>query len=229
MLRLATKTQLVNLMTYLMNKNEVKLKLSRIPGEIDHLLKNNEEAREKLFDDTTIDQKYKNFQDPYGSLNPRMTIGNIISEPLEIYKKENDKKSKTLKVLDVMEKVGLSDLLFNRFPHELSGGQCQRVGIARSIINEPDVLICDEPVSSLDLSVQSQILDLLKSLKNKLNITMIFVSHDLAVVKSISDEVMVLKQGEIVEKSSAEQVFNNPKDEYTKKLISSVPRINNIE
>ena len=157
-----------------------------------------------------------------------MTIGNIISEPLEIYKKENDKKSKTLKVLDVMEKVGLSDLLFNRFPHELSGGQCQRVGIARSIINEPDVLICDEPVSSLDLSVQSQILDLLKSLKNKLNITMIFVSHDLAVVKSISDEVMVLKQGEIVEKSSAEQVFNNPKDEYTKKLISSVPRINNI-
>ena len=168
------------------------------------------------------------FQDPYGSLNPRMTIGNIISEPLEIYKKENDKKSKTLKVLDVMEKVGLSDLLFNRFPHELSGGQCQRVGIARSIINEPDVLICDEPVSSLDLSVQSQILDLLKSLKNKLNITMVFVSHDLAVVKSISDEVMVLKQGEIVEKSSAEQVFNNPKDEYTKKLISSVPRINNI-
>ena len=139
-----------------------------------------------------------------------MTIGNIISEPLEIYKKENDKKSKTLKVLDVMEKVGLSDLLFNRFPHELSGGQCQRVGIARSIINEPDVLICDEPVSSLDLSVQSQILTLLKSLKIKLNITMVFVSHDLAVVKSISDEVMVLKQGEIVENNSAEQVFNNP-------------------
>ena len=158
-----------------------------------------------------------------------MTIGNIISEPLEIYKKENDKKSKTLKVLDVMEKVGLSDLLFNRFPHELSGGQCQRVGIARSIINKPDVLICDEPVSSLDLSVQSQILELLKSLKNTFNITMIFVSHDLAVVKSISDEVMVLNQGEIVEKSSAEEVFNNPKDEYTKKLISSVPRINNIE
>ena len=168
------------------------------------------------------------FQDPYGSLNPRMTIGNIISEPLEIYKKDNDKKSKTLKVLDIMKKVGLSDLLFNRFPHELSGGQCQRVGIARSIINEPDVLICDEPVSSLDLSVQSQILDLLKSLKNKLNITMIFVSHDLAVVKSISDEVMVLKQGEIVEMNSAEQIFNKPNDEYTKKLISSVPRINNI-
>jgi len=166
------------------------------------------------------------FQDPYGSLNPRMTIGSIISEPLEIYKKENNKKSKTLKVLDIMEKVGLSGMLFNRFPHELSGGQCQRVGIARSIINEPDVLICDEPVSSLDLSVQSQILDLLKSLKSKLNITMLFVSHDLAVVKSISDEVMVLKEGEIIEKSSVEEVFNNPKHRYTKKLISSVPKIN---
>ena len=146
------------------------------------------------------------FQDPYGSLNPRMTIGNIISEPLEIYRKDIGKDIKTLKVLEVMEKVGLSDLLYNRFPHELSGGQCQRVGIARSIINEPDVLICDEPVSSLDLSVQSQILTLLKELKINLNITMIFVSHDLAVVKSISDEVMVLNQGLIVENNTAEIV-----------------------
>ena len=128
-----------------------------------------------------------------------------------------------------MEKVGLSDLLYNRFPHELSGGQCQRVGIARSIINEPDVLICDEPVSSLDLSVQSQILTLLKELKINLNITMIFVSHDLAVVKSISDEVMVLNQGLIVENNTADNVFSNPQNEYTRKLISSVPRINTIE
>ena len=128
-----------------------------------------------------------------------------------------------------MEKVGLSDLLYNRFPHELSGGQCQRVGIARSIINEPDVLICDEPVSSLDLSVQSQILTLLKELKINLNITMIFVSHDLAVVKSISDEVMVLNQGLIVENNTADNVFSNPQNEYTRKLISSVPRINAIE
>ena len=129
----------------------------------------------------------------------------------------------------VMEKVGLSDLLYNRFPHELSGGQCQRVGIARSIINEPDVLICDEPVSSLDLSVQSQILTLLKELKINLNITMIFVSHDLAVVKSISDEVMVLNQGLIVENNTADNVFSNPQNEYTRKLISSVPRINAID
>jgi len=128
-----------------------------------------------------------------------------------------------------MEKVGLSDLLYNRFPHELSGGQCQRVGIARSIINEPDVLICDEPVSSLDLSVQSQILTLLKELKINLNITMIFVSHDLAVVKSISDEVMVLNQGLIVENNTADNVFSNPQNEYTRKLISSVPRINAID
>ena len=158
-----------------------------------------------------------------------MTIGNIISEPLEIYRKDIGKDIKTLKVLDVMEKVGLSDLLYNRFPHELSGGQCQRVGIARSIINEPDVLICDEPVSSLDLSVQSQILTLLKELKINLNITMIFVSHDLAVVKSISDEVMVLNQGLIVENNTADNVFSNPQNEYTRKLISSVPRINAIE
>ena len=169
------------------------------------------------------------FQDPYGSLNPRMTIGDIISEPLDIYRKDISKKNKTYKVLDVMEKVGLSDLLFNRFPHEVSGGQCQRVGIARSIINEPDVLICDEPVSSLDLSVQSQILNLLKTLKINLNITMIFVSHDLAVVKSISDEVMVLNQGLIVEKNTSEKLFGNPQNEYTKKLISSVPRINTIK
>ena len=169
------------------------------------------------------------FQDPYGSLNPRMTIGNIISEPLETYRKDIGKDIKTLKVLEVMEKVGLSDLLYNRFPHELSGGQCQRVGIARSIINEPDVLICDEPVSSLDLSVQSQILTLLKELKINLNITMIFVSHDLAVVKSISDEVMVLNQGLIVENNTADNVFSNPQNEYTRKLISSVPRINAIE
>jgi ATPase components of various ABC-type transport systems, contain duplicated ATPase len=158
-----------------------------------------------------------------------MTIGNIISEPLEIYRKDIGKDIKTLKVLEVMEKVGLSDLLYNRFPHELSGGQCQRVGIARSIINEPDVLICDEPVSSLDLSVQSQILTLLKELKINLNITMIFVSHDLAVVKSISDEVMVLNQGLIVENNTADNVFSNPQNEYTRKLISSVPRINAIE
>ena len=168
------------------------------------------------------------FQDPYGSLDPRMTIGKIISEPLDIYRKNLKTREKEELVINAMKDVGLSSELFNRYPHELSGGQCQRVGIARSIINEPDVLICDEPVSSLDLSVQSQILDLLKSLQNKLNITMIFVSHDLAVVKNISDEVMVLKQGEIVEKNSAEQVFNNPNDEYTKKLISSVPRINTI-
>ena len=127
------------------------------------------------------------------------------------------------RVLEIMDQVGLSNILYNRFPHELSGGQCQRVGIARSIINNPSVLICDEPVSSLDLSVQSQILDLLNSLKEKLNLTMIFVSHDLSVVKSISDDVMVLKKGKIVEKNSVDNIFHHPTEEYTKELISSVP------
>ena len=108
------------------------------------------------------------FQDPYGSLNPRMTIGNIICEPLNIFRTDLNKKEKMFRVLEIMDQVGLSNILYNRFPHELSGGQCQRVGIARSIINNRSVLICDEPVSSLDLSVQSQILDLLNSLKEKL-------------------------------------------------------------
>ena len=163
------------------------------------------------------------FQDPYGSLNPRMTIGNIICEPLNIFRTDLNKKEKMFRVLEIMDQVGLSNILYNRFPHELSGGQCQRVGIARSIINNPNVLICDEPVSSLDLSVQSQILDLLNSLKEKLNLTMIFVSHDLSVVRSISDEVMVLRKGRIIEKNSVYNIFYNPKKEYTKELISSVP------
>ena len=163
------------------------------------------------------------FQDPYGSLNPRMTIGNIICEPLNIFRTDLDKKEKMFRVLEIMDQVDLSNILYNRFPHELSGGQCQRVGIARSIINNPSVLICDEPVSSLDLSVQSQILDLLNSLKEKLNLTMIFVSHDLSVVRSISDDVMVLKKGKIVEKNSVNNIFYHPAEEYTKELISSVP------
>ena len=168
------------------------------------------------------------FQGAMNAWNPVIKIGEQIREAMREHYPENSKQENIDKINELFKMVGLDETISDRFPHELSGGQCQRVGIARSIINEPDVLICDEPVSSLDLSVQSQILDLLKSLKSKLNITMLFVSHDLAVVKSISDEVMVLKEGEIVEKNSAEEVFNNPKHIYTKKLISSVPKINDI-
>ena len=163
------------------------------------------------------------FQNPYESLNPRMTIGNIISEPLNIFQNNLARKDKIFKVIETMQKVDLSEILFNRFPHELSGGQCQRVGIARAIINNPKMLICDEPVSSLDLSVQSQILNLLNDLKNNLNLTMIFVSHDLSVVKNISDEVMVLKEGKMIEYGQVNNIFNSPQNIYTKELISSVP------
>ena len=163
------------------------------------------------------------FQDPYGSLDPRMTISRIIKEPLDIFNKKLSKKDKELKIFELMSDVGLSSDLFNRYPHELSGGQCQRVGIARALINKPSVLICDEPVSALDLSIQAQILDLLKSLKEKYNLTLIFISHDLSVIKSICDNVIVLRLGKIIEKSDTKDLFNNPKNEYTKKLISSVP------
>ena len=163
------------------------------------------------------------FQDPYGSLDPRMTIGNIIKEPLDIFNKEFLKKEKVKIITEIMNDVGLSNELFNRYPHELSGGQCQRVGIARAIINKPMVLICDEPVSALDLSIQAQILDLLKNLKNKYNLTLVFVSHDLSVIKSICDNVIVLRSGKIVENREVNDLFRNPENEYTKKLISSVP------
>ena len=136
------------------------------------------------------------FQDPYGSLDPRMTIGSIIKEPLDIFNKKFLKKEKEKIITELINDVGLSNELFNRYPHELSGGQCQRVGIARAIINKPSVLICDEPVSALDLSIQAQILDLLKNLKNKYNLTLVFVSHDLSVIKSICDNVIVLRSGE---------------------------------
>ena len=163
------------------------------------------------------------FQDPYGSLDPRMTIGRIIKEPLDIFNKKLKNKDKEFRILKLMSDVGLSKDLFNRYPHELSGGQCQRIGIARALINKPSVLICDEPVSALDLSIQAQILDLLNLLKDKYNLTLIFVSHDLSVIKSICDNVIVLKLGKIIEKKATEELFNNPKEEYTKKLISSVP------
>lgn len=163
------------------------------------------------------------FQDPYGSLDPRMTIGKIISEPLDIYKKNLKTTEKEKLVIAAMKDVGLSNELFNRYPHELSGGQCQRVGIARSLINKPSVLICDEPVSALDLSIQAQILDLIKILKEKYRLTIIFVSHDLSIIKSICDRVIVLKDGNIIESNNTIDLFKNPQSTYTKKLISSVP------
>ena len=161
------------------------------------------------------------FQDPYSTLNPIHTIGYIISRPLVINENQSDYNIKT-KVIEILELVGLSEEYYNRFPNQLSGGQRQRVAIARAIILKPQILICDEPTSALDVTIQSQILDLLNDLKQKLKITIILISHDISVVKYFSDRIIVMYNGQIVETGNSEDIINNPKENYTKKLMSSV-------
>ena len=161
------------------------------------------------------------FQDPYSTLNPIHTVGYIISRPLVINENQSDYNIKT-KVIEILELVGLSEEYYNRFPNQLSGGQRQRVAIARAIILKPQILICDEPTSALDVTIQSQILDLLNDLKQKLKITIILISHDISVVKYFSDRIIVMYNGQIVETGNTEDIINNPKETYTKKLMSSV-------
>ena len=161
------------------------------------------------------------FQDPYSTLNPIHTIGYIISRPLVINENLSNHNIKT-KVIEILELVGLSEDYYNRFPNQLSGGQRQRVAIARAIILKPQILICDEPTSALDVTIQSQILDLLNDLKQKLKITIILISHDISVVKYFSDRIIVMYNGQIVETGNSEDIINNPKETYTKKLMSSV-------
>ncbi len=162
------------------------------------------------------------FQDPYASLNPRMTVGSAIMEPMVVHKLGDSKKDRFDKTVFLMEKVGLTGDCFNRYPHEFSGGQRQRVCIARALAVEPEFIICDESVSALDVSIQAQILNLLMDLKEEMKLTYIFISHDLAVVKFISDEVAVMNQGKIVEMAKASQIYDNPGSGYTKKLLDSV-------
>lgn len=164
------------------------------------------------------------FQDPYGSLNPRMKIGQAIMEPMiahQLYAKQ-DRKQKTI---ELMEKVGLSSSGFNRYPHEFSGGQRQRISIARALAVNPEVLICDESVSSLDVSIQAQILNLLNQLKEDFNLSYLFISHDLSVLRFMSDRIMVMDSGKIIEINDADQLFTKPKHSYTKKLLSAIPKI----
>jgi len=163
------------------------------------------------------------FQDPYSSLNPRLTIGAAIAEPLKVhalYKTERERKEK---VIDLLEKVNLDTKHFNRYPHEFSGGQRQRIVIARALALNPSFIICDEPVSALDVSVQAQVLNLLNDIKKEFGFTTIFISHDLAVVRYISDRIMVMHKGKIVEQGDADEVYYHPKNEYTKNLIASIP------
>ena len=163
------------------------------------------------------------FQDPLASLNPRMNIGEIIAEPLRThYPKITNNKIKN-EVKEVMVKVGLLPNLINRYPHEFSGGQCQRIGIARALILKPRLIICDEPVSALDVSIQGQVINLLKSLQKDLKLSLIFITHDLSIAKHISDNILVLYFGKTVEIASSKDLFENPQHAYTKKLIASVP------
>lgn len=160
------------------------------------------------------------FQDPYSSLNPRMTVGKIIGEPIKYHRPKEDVNKL---VLEYMEMTGLRKEYVNRYPHEFSGGQRQRIGIARALALNPKVIIADEPVSALDVSVQAQIINLMKQLQNDLGLSYVFIAHDLSVVKHISDRVAVMYLGRIVEISTAEELYKNPLHPYTKALIASIP------
>lgn len=163
------------------------------------------------------------FQDPLDALNPRMTVAQIIAEPLYNLKPELSRQQIQQSVIDLMLSMGLQEQQKNRYPHEFSGGQCQRIGIARAMILNPKLLICDEPVSALDVSIQAQIINLLMDLKEKTGMSMIFISHDLSIVRQVCDRVLVLYKGEVVESGNAVDIYNNPQHEYTKKLLDSIP------
>jgi ABC-type microcin C transport system duplicated ATPase subunit YejF len=165
------------------------------------------------------------FQDPFGSLNPRWNILRIVTEPLRVHFPSLNVAEQKSRAADLLERVGLRPELLQRFPHEFSGGQRQRIGIARALAAEPAVIVCDEPVSALDVSVQAQIVNLLADLQAELGITYLFIAHDLAVIEHISDQVVVLRRGEVVEAASAEMICQNPKHEYTQNLLASVPTL----
>jgi oligopeptide transport system ATP-binding protein len=164
------------------------------------------------------------FQDPYAALDPRMTVGQIIRQPMDIHNVGNDKE-RSERVLELLELVGLRKAHVNRYPHEFSGGQRQRICIARAIALNPELIICDEPVSALDVSIQAQILNLLKDLQEKLGLTYIFISHDLSVIEHVCDRIAVMYLGKIVEIASRDELFHNPKHPYTRALIGAIPRV----
>jgi peptide/nickel transport system ATP-binding protein len=164
------------------------------------------------------------FQDPYSSLNPRMIIGEAIGEPLTAHGLVKNNREKKERVTQLLGKVGLEADHYNRYPHEFSGGQRQRIVIARALALRPTFVICDESVSALDVSVQAQVLNLLNDLKKEFGFTSIFISHDLSVVRYISDRIMVMNKGKIVESGKSEEVYNNPRSPYTQKLIESIPK-----
>jgi oligopeptide transport system ATP-binding protein len=162
------------------------------------------------------------FQDPYASLNPRMTVGDIVGEPMEVH---NILKGKALRdrVMDLLEIVGLNRYFINRYPHEFSGGQRQRIGVARALAVQPDFIVCDEPISALDVSIQAQIINLLEELQEQFDLTYLFIAHDLSVVRHISDRVAVMSLGKIVELTTRDELYGHPLHPYTQALLSAVP------
>ena len=162
------------------------------------------------------------FQNPYSSLNPKMKIGETLKEPLDINTNFSKSRKKAV-VMDVLEEVGLTDDVLTRYPHEFSGGQRQRIAIARALILNPKLLIADEPVSALDASIQAQIINLMKELKKERNLTILFISHDLSVIKYLADRVGIMYFGELIEENTTSMIFNYPKEDYTKILLNSAP------
>ena len=176
-----------------------------------------EEMRKKRTDMQII------FQDPFSSLNPRKTISQIIADPLKINKIITDKNEQMDRVRELMETVGLADRLINTYPHELDGGRRQRIGIARALALNPKFIVCDEPVSALDVSIQAQILNLMKQLQNKMGLTYMFITHDLSVVNHFSDDIAVMYLGKLIEKAPSEELFAHPTHPYTQALLSAIP------
>jgi oligopeptide/dipeptide ABC transporter ATP-binding protein len=163
------------------------------------------------------------YQDPYGSLDPRMTIGAAIAEPIEVHKLASTKEVKENRIVELMEKVGLTPDQINRYPHEFSGGQRQRIGIARALATNPTFIVADEPVSALDVSIQAQIINLLKDLQKDFGLTLLFITHDLSVIKHTSDRIAVMYAGKLVELASKQDLFREPLHSYTRALLSAIP------
>ena len=168
------------------------------------------------------------FQDPYSSLNPRFKVRDIISEPIKFFQKNINNNELTENIHDLIDIVGMTRQSLDRYPHEFSGGQRQRISIARALATRPRLLICDEPTSALDVSIQAQILNLLKDIQDELHLTMLFISHDLPVIRQMCNRIVVLKNGLVCESNETESLFNNPQHDYTKQLIKLMPKIESL-
>ena len=189
----------------------------------------NENINDKKIDKLTLNALRRKtqmvFQSPYASLNPRWKIGNIIKEPIKAFNLIEDENSQNRRIVELLEQVGLSERDIKKFPHEFSGGQRQRISIARALASEPEIIICDEPTSALDVSVQAQVLNLLKDLQKNFSLTYLFISHDLAVISTMANRIGVLKKGILVEQATPSELFHNPKHDYTKMLLDAAPKL----